>query len=228
MFADCTCVAPTAAATYDELIHTTAKHPLLTTDRGFVLAGTLQRGERVVREDGVPATVVAVVVRPSAAAYYNLTVSVLHTYAVGSGRYVVHNCTPQGRVANARARQLDRLLQQATGMADDAYKGKTTVAVGLLKNGKWIAALNEGAGDLAETFAPIVKQFGGDYVGPTAFVGAGKHAEAFILQYAGEDRGDLLGIGASNYLCEECTPLFDDAIRGTPGRNLDGSIRPVR
>ncbi|MGZ3664540.1 MAG: polymorphic toxin-type HINT domain-containing protein [Ktedonobacterales bacterium] len=93
----------TAATTHDELIHTTAKHPWLTTDRGFVLAGTLHSGERVVREDGTPATVVAVVVRSGAADYYNLTVSVLHTYAVGSGRYVVHNCNPGETLSKYRS-----------------------------------------------------------------------------------------------------------------------------
>ncbi|HEV2237494.1 MAG TPA: hypothetical protein VGR57_12600 [Ktedonobacterales bacterium] len=36
----------------DETIHTTANHPWLTADRGWVLAGDLRLGERVVRLDG--------------------------------------------------------------------------------------------------------------------------------------------------------------------------------
>jgi RHS repeat-associated protein len=76
----------------DEIIHTTANHPWLTTDRGWVLAGELRLGEHVVRLDGTTATVTALVGRPGVADYYNLTVSELHTYAVGVGQYVVHNC----------------------------------------------------------------------------------------------------------------------------------------
>ncbi len=77
-----------------ETIHTTAKHPWLTADRGWEPAGQLAIGERVVRADGTAATIVTPHVRPGAADYYNLTVSQLHTYAVGAGQYVVHNCKP--------------------------------------------------------------------------------------------------------------------------------------
>lgn len=54
-------------------------------------AGALRLGERMLRLDGTTATVTALAVRPGVADYYNLTVSVLHTYAVGAGQYVVHN-----------------------------------------------------------------------------------------------------------------------------------------
>lgn len=79
----------------DETVHTTANHPWLTMDRGWVLAGDLRLGERVVRLDGTTATVTALAVRPGVTDYYNLTVSQLHTYAVGAGQFVVHNC-PSG------------------------------------------------------------------------------------------------------------------------------------
>ena len=48
-----------SASASDETAHTTAKHPWLTTDRGFVPVAQLRLGERVVREDGTPATIVA-------------------------------------------------------------------------------------------------------------------------------------------------------------------------
>ncbi len=69
---------------------------------GLGASRTVTVGEPVVREDGSPATVVALHVVPGAADYYNLTVSQLHTYAVGGGQYVVHNCgggdsAPTGR-----------------------------------------------------------------------------------------------------------------------------------
>jgi hypothetical protein len=87
-----TATNPGGNAPVTETIHTTAKHPWLTADRGWVKAGDLQLGERVVREDGSNATIVTLYDLPGAADYYNLTIGQLHTYAVGDGQYVVHNC----------------------------------------------------------------------------------------------------------------------------------------
>jgi hypothetical protein len=64
-----------ASATNTELVHTTDIHPWLTGDRGWLLAGELELHQRT-REQ---------------ADYYNLTVSELHTYAVGGGQFVVDN-----------------------------------------------------------------------------------------------------------------------------------------
>jgi RHS repeat-associated protein len=75
----------------NEVVHTTAKHPFLTAERGWVPAGQLTMGLHVVREDGSTAVVLRERVVPGAAAMYNLTVSHVHTYAVGTGQYVVHN-----------------------------------------------------------------------------------------------------------------------------------------
>jgi RHS repeat-associated protein len=74
-----------------ETIHTTERHPWLTVDRGWVRAGDLHLGEHVVELGGRTATITALRTRPGEADYYNLTVSVLHTYAVGSLQAVVHN-----------------------------------------------------------------------------------------------------------------------------------------
>ncbi len=74
-----------------EVVHTTQKHPWLTTT-GWRIAGQLHIGDRVVRLDGTTATVIALRVVPSTAAMYDLTVSNIHTFAVGDGQYVVHNC----------------------------------------------------------------------------------------------------------------------------------------
>ena len=80
-------------ATQSETIHTTFSHPWLTTDRGFVTAGALVLGERVQRLDGTTATVVGVRLVAGVATMYDLTVSVVHTFAVGSWQAVVHNCS---------------------------------------------------------------------------------------------------------------------------------------
>nr|MBF6590139.1 hypothetical protein [Ktedonobacterales bacterium] len=83
---------PSTTPTRDETIRTTANHPWLTADRGWAQAGSLTLGERVVRADGSTAVVVAVRDVAGTAPMWDLTVSRLHDFAVGTGQYVVHNC----------------------------------------------------------------------------------------------------------------------------------------
>jgi hypothetical protein len=74
-----------------ETVHTTQKHPWLTT-RGWLVAGQLRLGDQVQLLDGATATVVGLKVLAGAAFMYDLTVSAVHTFAVGDGQFVVHNC----------------------------------------------------------------------------------------------------------------------------------------
>lgn len=76
----------------DETIHPTASHPWLTADRGWQRAGVLRVGEPVVTADGSSTVVIALHVVPGAADMWDLTVSNVHTFVVGAGAYVVHNC----------------------------------------------------------------------------------------------------------------------------------------
>lgn len=80
-----------ASVTTEETVHTTAEHPWLTMDRGWTPAGELHVGEQIIQLDGRTAIITAVQVVPGAAMMYNLQVSRLHTFAVGVGKYVVHN-----------------------------------------------------------------------------------------------------------------------------------------
>lgn len=63
-----------------------------------MIASFLQTGERVLRVNGSVATVVAVRGVAGAADMWDLTVSQVHTFAVGNGAFVVHNnwCTVGG------------------------------------------------------------------------------------------------------------------------------------
>lgn len=81
-----------APSTHDETIQTTTNHPWLTADHGWILASFLRVGEPVQRVDGSTAVVVAVRAEPGAASMWDLTISNVHTFAVGNGAYVVHNC----------------------------------------------------------------------------------------------------------------------------------------
>ena len=76
----------------EETVHTTAKHPFLTVEQGWVTAGRLQPGMHVLRADGHVGVVEAVQVVPGAGTMYNLKVSRVHTFEVGLGQWVVHNC----------------------------------------------------------------------------------------------------------------------------------------
>ncbi len=83
-------------ATHDETVHTTASHPWLSADRGWVRAGTLHLGEQALRADGTTAIAVVLRVVSGAASMWDLTVSHIHTFAVGDGQFVVHNCASGG------------------------------------------------------------------------------------------------------------------------------------
>jgi hypothetical protein len=74
-----------------ETIHTTEKHPWLTTN-GWVTAGELHLGDHALQLDGSIGTIVALQVVPGEQDMYDLTVSNVHTFAVGNGQWVVHNC----------------------------------------------------------------------------------------------------------------------------------------
>jgi RHS repeat-associated protein len=82
----------TSSRTHDEIVHTTTNHPWLTTGHGWLPASFLQVGEPVVELDGTTATVEAIHAVAGAASMWDLSVSDIHTFAVGIGEYVVHNC----------------------------------------------------------------------------------------------------------------------------------------
>jgi hypothetical protein len=74
-----------------QTIHTTATHPWLTADRGWVPAGDLKVGEQVVTLNGTTSTVQWAHAASGQADMYNLTVAHDHTYSVADGQAVVHN-----------------------------------------------------------------------------------------------------------------------------------------
>ena len=79
-----------------EVIHTTANHPWLSADHGWLLAGDLHVGEPVRLLDGGTATVVALRTLPGVGPMWDLTLDSVHTFAVGATQAVVHNCGLNG------------------------------------------------------------------------------------------------------------------------------------
>jgi RHS repeat-associated protein len=77
-------------------VDTTPNHPFFTTHRGWVNAGDLKIGEKVRTATGSDATVVSFTVDDHSANMWDITVDGAHSFFVGSGRVLVHNCPIAG------------------------------------------------------------------------------------------------------------------------------------
>ena len=77
----------------NEVIHTNKKHPFLTLEQGFVPVSQLGVGMHVVNAEGGIGTVTRLKTVPGIMTMYNLEVAQDHTYAVGKGNWIVHNCS---------------------------------------------------------------------------------------------------------------------------------------
>jgi hypothetical protein len=84
----------TVVQKHSEVIHTNQRHPFLTLEHGFVPVSQLTLGMQVLNADGTVETVTGWKVVPGTQVMYHLDVAQDHTYTVGAGQWVVHNCTP--------------------------------------------------------------------------------------------------------------------------------------
>jgi hypothetical protein len=73
-------------------IETTPDHPFYTADRGWIVAGALQTGERIRTATGIDAVVVSFTIEQHPASMWDITVAGAHSFFVGSGAVLVHNC----------------------------------------------------------------------------------------------------------------------------------------
>lgn len=80
-----------------ELIETTPNHPFYT-DEGWLGAGDLWVGAKVVRANGQLGQVESINVETTPQLMYDLTVDVAHTYFVGRHQWLVHNCEEFARL----------------------------------------------------------------------------------------------------------------------------------
>ncbi len=97
------------AHTTSEVVHTNQKHPFLTIEKGFLPVGQIAVGMHVRRADGQIGVITGWKVVPGAKTMYNLEVAQDHTFVVGDGQWVVHNCgrTGEPNAANQVAGQKD-------------------------------------------------------------------------------------------------------------------------
>ncbi|MDQ2905104.1 MAG: polymorphic toxin-type HINT domain-containing protein [Chloroflexota bacterium] len=83
----------TPAHSTNEVVHTNQKHPFLTIEKGFLPVGQIVLVMHVWRADGQIGMITGWKVVPGAKTMYNLEVAQDHTFTVGDGQWVVHNCT---------------------------------------------------------------------------------------------------------------------------------------
>ncbi len=196
--------ATTTTAT--EVIATTANHPWLTADRGWLEAGQLHLGEPVRLLDGATATVVALHTLPGVGPMWDLSLADVHTFAVGDVQVVVHNCDSPEQFAHERAQELQNSLP-------DASRGRVTMGVGVTDDGQVLVGTSEG-GYLRKG----VTLEDGETLAP----GDTHHAEQNIMQWAQQNGQNLVAVGAGRPICEAC----DDVLRETVGEN--GIASPTR
>jgi len=84
------------ASKTNEVIHTNQKHPFLTVEHGFLSVREITVGMHIERANGSVGVVTGWKVVPGTKVMYNLEVQQDHTFTVGVGQWVVHNCPPTG------------------------------------------------------------------------------------------------------------------------------------
>jgi hypothetical protein len=100
-----------AVRTTNEVIHTNKKHPFLTAEKGFVPVSQLRIGMHVLNAGGGVGTITMLKTVPGTMTMYNLEIAQDHTYAIGEGQWIVHNCD-SGPVSGSDEDPTDNITMQ--------------------------------------------------------------------------------------------------------------------
>ncbi len=87
-----------------ETLDTTSEHPFLTQTQGFVPAGKLKLGMKLLRADGNVGVVTGWKPVHGTMTMYNLEVVHDHTFTVGAEQWIVHNSCGSGPLKRAMMR----------------------------------------------------------------------------------------------------------------------------
>ncbi|GAA4734680.1 RHS repeat-associated core domain-containing protein [Phytohabitans rumicis] len=79
-------------STGDATVQVTPQHPFWVPDRGWVAAGELKAGDRLLSRDGTTRAITAISRRTAQVTVYNFEVAGDHNYYVTDGQLLVHNC----------------------------------------------------------------------------------------------------------------------------------------
>ncbi len=124
-----------------ETLHTNKKHPFLTEEQGFLPVGQLKLGMHILEADGRYGVVTSWKVVPGVQVMYNLEVEQDHTYTVGSGQWVVHNCEPEiekvwhpGSYNSAMESALDHYAAHGEEVGATSFDNYINKARGFMQN----------------------------------------------------------------------------------------------
>ena len=115
--------APHSAVTHrkSEVVHTNKKHPFLTVEHGFLNVASVKVGMHIERADGTVGTVTKWQIVPGIQMMYNLEVAQDHTFTVGVGQWIVHNCAVGPTPSAGTTGSYRQLVSQAKGTGLQAH-----------------------------------------------------------------------------------------------------------
>jgi nucleotide-binding universal stress UspA family protein len=141
----------------------------------------------------------------------------VHTFAVGNGQFVVHNCSNETLAKGDTAIAKNLHEEIPPGMGYD----RTTVGVGVLQNsdGDLLTVVSTNSYRRAGIIRPLAQRAG--YL----FVSGGGHSEENIINYAAREGWDVLALGTSRPSCIDCAGLMRSlGFSGSTGISLSGGI----
>nr|MCU0686482.1 polymorphic toxin-type HINT domain-containing protein [Polyangiaceae bacterium] len=182
-----------------DVLRVTAEHPFKTQGLGWMPAGELRVGDRVLNANDTSLRVEQATWAPGRQTVYNLEVEEDHTYVVGQlGAWVHNTCNPNELLALAEKVQL----------AGKMPRWHQTVSV--LKTAEGKLLVGAGRSDLNEAQIAAAKNLG---LMPTALKKA--HAEQTVLQAARDMKLTPQVGAATNNVCSGiCQPLIVDTLKG--------------
>jgi hypothetical protein len=189
-----------------ETVVTTPNHPFYTDAGEWVNAGELQAGDRIRRADGSDGTVEAVTFVYAPQPMYNLTVATAHTYFIGDGEWLVHNCKWLGPDPDSPPAFGEILASHA----DDIHgqitqywaRRNSTTAVANVDGKMYVASFGDARA--ATELKDLANQRGYEFI-PSQ----GEHAEITLFRRLQNEPG-FNGIGVSHWKgpCPSCRSFF--------------------
>ncbi|MBE7529129.1 MAG: hypothetical protein HS099_05290 [Ardenticatenaceae bacterium] len=101
-----------------ETIVTTPNHPFFASEGKWEQAANLQPGDEIRDAAWGTGTVEAITFTATPQTMYNFTVATAHTYFVGDGQWLVHNCDTINNVFSGRKAMLDDMAQRGVEGAE--------------------------------------------------------------------------------------------------------------
>jgi hypothetical protein len=181
-------------------IETTAVHPFYVMGTGFIPAGQLRAGDRIVTENNVAVRLTSARYTGQHKTVYNIEVADDHTYFVGKadGGLWVHNAWPCDEEIdlNAAANDLHDVLRESDPIAYRMRTSAVTAAQDEEGNIRYLASSSENSLTAAQEDLATSR-------GWTPVSGPG-HAEATGMDQAEEMGLQPIAYGASRAICPGC------------------------